>query len=800
MPIKKSDLYSSLWKSCDQLRGTMDPSQYKDYILVLLFIKYVSDKAEIDPDARIEIPEGCSFADITKLKGNSEIGDKMNKIFSAIAAENDLTGVIDYKVADWNSEEKLGKGKDKVDTLSKLIAIFENDALSFKNNRADGDDLLGDAYEYLMKNFATESGKSKGEFYTPAEVSRILAKVIEISNSNSFKQTLYDPTSGSGSLLIKSYNETKQGVTIYGQENNNVTAALAKMNMILHNIKDYEIAIGNTIANPAYINKDNSLKTFDFAVANPPFSNANWSNGINPVEDKYDRFKYGVPPEKNGDYAFLLHLVTSLNSTGKGAIILPHGVLFRGNAEQVIRKNLVQTGIIKAIIGLPANLFYGTGIPACIIVIDKENAQARKGIFFIDGSKGFVKDGNKNRLREMDIRRVTDVYSQFAEIPKYSRLVTFDEIEKNEFNLNIPRYIDSQEQEDIHDIFAHYNGGIPLADIDNLSNYWNEFKLLKNDLFSVNKNKYYELKTTAEQLKSVIENHKDYTQFVEKFNKTLDTWVNNQQPNLLNIDEKVRPKKFIYILSDDILNTFKNLNLINAFDVYQQLLNYWTASMQDDVYFVVAESWKTEISWVKDKKGKPQSWECDLIPKKLLMEIYFTNELKQIEDLQTTADDCYSQIDTILEENSDDNDTFADFRNKSGNIAIGDIEKYMKKHGDSKLFDEDFKTIKQYAELHKKAKEAETKMNSLGKELDALALAKYSTLTTEEIKDIVVNKKWLQTICTDINTDLAKLTQQLTNRIKELYERYNQTLPQLNSEVEDLEKKVEKHLKLIIEN
>jgi len=655
MPIKKSDLYSSLWKSCDQLRGTMDPSQYKDYILVLMFVKYVSDKAEINKNAQIEIPAGCSFSDITKLKNKPEIGDKMNKIIAKIAEANEeLKGVIDSRVADWNSEEKLGKGQDMVVTLSKLIAIFENEALSFKNNRADGDDLLGDAYEYLMKNFATESGKSKGEFYTPAEISRILAKTIEISKSNTFNQTLYDPTCGSGSLLIKAYNESNQGVTIYGQENNNVTAALAKMNMILHNIKAATISIGNTIANPLFTIKENSLKTFDYAVANPPFSNANWSNGISAVNDKYERFKYGIPPEKNGDYAFLLHLVASLNSTGKGAIILPHGVLFRGNAEQNIRKNLVQSGIIKAIIGLPANLFYGTGIPACIIVIDKENAFVRKGIFFIDASKGYVKDGNKNRLREQDIRLITDVYEQFTEIPKYSRMVKPDEIEKNDFNLNIPRYIDSQEQEDIHNIFAHIYGGIPKQDIDNLSEFWNEFKTLKDDLFLEKNNNYYELKINPEQIKTTIENHTDYLQFIHKFNITLNNWIDNQKDILLNIDGTIRPKKFIYQLSDNILTTFKNLKLIDAYNVYQQLLNYWTQTMQDDVYYLVAEGWKTEITETKDKKGKTTAWECDLIPKKLMMEIFFKSELKQIHDLQTIVDECYSNIDTILEENSED--------------------------------------------------------------------------------------------------------------------------------------------------
>ena len=461
MAIKKSELYSSLWKSCDELRGGMDASQYKDYVLVLLFVKYVSDKYAGQPNALIEVPKGGSFADIVALKGDKEIGDKFNKIIAKLAEANDLKGVID--VADFNDPDKLGKGKEMQDRLSNLVAIFDNPALDFRNNRAEGDDLLGDAYEYLMRHFATESGKSKGQFYTPSEVSRVIAKVIGISKAKSQSQTIYDPTCGSGSLLLKAADETN-GVTIYGQEMDNATAALAKMNMILHDNPTAEIRQDNSLSSPQF-KQDNSgdLKTFDFVVANPPFSNKAWSNGFDPANDLYQRFEDGIPPQKNGDYAFLLHIIRSLKSTGKGAVILPHGVLFRGNAEADIRKKIIRKGYIKGIIGLPSNLFYGTGIPACIIVLDKENAAARSGIFMIDASKGFVKDGNKNRLRHRDIHKIVDVFNKQIELPKYSRMVSMVEIEANDYNLNIPRYIDSTEAEDLHDIEAHLLGGIPTV-------------------------------------------------------------------------------------------------------------------------------------------------------------------------------------------------------------------------------------------------------------------------------------------------------------------------------------------------
>ena len=302
MAIKKSELYSSLWASCDELRGGMDASQYKDYILTLLFMKYVSDKYAGKPNALIEVPKGGGFADMVALKGDKEIGDKINKIIGRLAEANDLKGVIDQ--ADFNDESKVGAGKEMQDTLSKLVAIF--DGLDFRANRAEGDDLLGDAYEYLMRHFATQSGKSKGQFYTPAEVSRIMAQVIGLDRASELDQpTVYDPTCGSGSLLIKAADAANTAkLAIYGQEMDVATWALARMNMILHGHPTAELWRGNTLASPHFKNKDNRLKTFDYAVANPPFSAKAWLSGLNPSEDEFKRFEYGIPPAKNGDYAF----------------------------------------------------------------------------------------------------------------------------------------------------------------------------------------------------------------------------------------------------------------------------------------------------------------------------------------------------------------------------------------------------------------------------------------------------------------------------------------------------------------
>jgi type I restriction enzyme M protein len=595
MPIKKSELYNSLWRSCDELRGGMDASQYKDYVLVLLFVKYVSDKYAGQKGALLEVPKGGRFADMVALKGHKDIGEGINKIISKLAGANDLKGVID--VADFNDEDKLGKGKEMVDRLSNLVAIFDNPSLDFSANRAEGDDLLGDAYEYLMRHFATESGKSKGQFYTPAEVSRVMAKVVGAGGAKSAGQTIHDPTCGSGSLLLKAHDEAKStaglDLALYGQEMDNATSALARMNMILHDCPTAEIVKDNVLASPQFKAKDGALKTFDFVVANPPFSFKAWSNGFNPAEDDFKRFEFGVPPAKNGDHAFLLHILTCLKSTGKAAVNLPHGVLFRGGAEANIRREIVRRGYIKGIIGLPPNLFYGTGIPACIVVLDKENAQARKGIFMVDASKDFIKDGNKNRLRAQDIHRIVDTLTRQLEIARYSRMVPLSEISdpKNDFNLNLPRYIDSSEPEDLQDIDAHLRGGIPDRDLDALSEYWQVFPSVRALLFeSAGRPGFSRLKRPTSEIKSAIFGHPEFTAFNSSVTALFQKWRTANEPLLPVIKPGDHPKALIEKLSEELLEIFRAAQLLDPYDVYQHLMGYWSDIMQDDVYMPAVAS------------------------------------------------------------------------------------------------------------------------------------------------------------------------------------------------------------------
>jgi type I restriction enzyme M protein len=933
MAIKKTELYSSLWASCDELRGGMDASQYKDYVLTMLFMKYVSDKYKGDPYGMIVVPDGASYDDMIAAKGDKEIGDKVNKIIAALAEENDLKGVID--VADFNSEDMLGKGQDMVDRLTKLVGIFQD--LDLSSNRAGGDDLLGDAYEYLMRHFATESGKSKGQFYTPSEVSQILAKVVGIKEDTPQDATVYDPTCGSGSLLLKASDQAERGLTLYGQENEKATSALARMNMILHDNTTAKIWKGNTLSDPQWKDTPDQLKTFDFAVANPPFSNKNWTSGLTPESDLYNRFTWGIPPEKNGDYAFLLHIIKSLKSTGKGAVILPHGVLFRGNAEATIRENLIKQGYIKGIIGLPANLFYGTGIPACIIVIDKEHAQkavtsfnqgdetlptvSGRPIFMIDASKGFIKDGNKNRLRSQDIHKIIDVFNKGLELERYSRLVEIDEIAANDYNLNIPRYIDSSEPEDLHDLSAHLQGGIPNRDIDALEHYWQVFPSIRATLFEPEREGYSHALVEASQVKRTILAHQEFKDFAARSLLPFKQWI--PEAKLKEIKVGDNPKNFIFNISENLLNSYANSDLLSKYDIYQILMNYWADIMQDDVYVLVQDDWKAGnrlrlLLPVKDDKGKnvykephdfilnKSRYKGELIPTPLVIAKYFSVEQDYIDSLKVSLEGVQSEMQQLLEEHGGedmalelltDGDkkpnkavitncvfeweetvvnllnrslansisakrseltnseqslsefenapehkaVFSPLLNNKGKITKTNVIKRIKAIGEldaaSELVtlnsyinlsnnvaavkkelksleaqkaefiaralelngdDESVESLKIAYQYQSQAEE-ETQLNSEIKDAEntlyQLLIDKYPTIPLTEVKELIVDDKWLATLQANIIAEIERVTQKMANRVKQLEERYSTPLPTLSKSVDDLSDKVAGHLK-----
>ncbi len=801
MAIKKSDLYSKLWASCDELRGGMDASQYKDYVLVLLFIKYISDKYQDKPFAEITIPPGASFADMVALKGKSDIGDQINKrIIRPLEEANRLR-----IKADFNDDALLGAGKEKVDKLTNLIGIFESKDLDFSRHRADGDDILGDAYEYLMRHFATESGKSKGQFYTPAEVSRVMAQVLGIAQAATTPHTtVYDPTCGSGSLLLKVAEAAPTPVTLYGQEKEEVTSGLARMNMILHHNPTAAIEQGNTLADPKF-RAGEQLKTFDYVVANPPFSDKRWSNGLQPEADAYGRFEgFGVPPVKQGDYAYLLHIIRSLKSTGRAACILPHGVLFRGHAEAEIRRNLVRRGLIQAIIGLPANLFYGTGIPACILVIDKAGAAARKGIFMIDAAQGFMKDGPKNRLRERDIHRIVDAFHTLDDSdPRFARMVGFDQIEQNDFNLNLPRYIDSSTPEDPQDIDAHLNGGIPEADVRALARYWAVCPQLRAALFQPRRPGYQDLTVAPAALKATIHQHPEFQAFTQAMAHHFEAWRAPVAQRLKALVPGFQPKALIVELAEGLLAHYEQQptaqKLIDPYAVYQHLMDYWAETMQDDAYLIAEDGWVARPHRVletrKNKDGTPgktvdKGWACDLVPKALLVQQYFAAEQAALDRLGAELESALAAQAELEEEHSGDEAVFAGF----DKINDKEVKSRIREIGPDADAAEELAVLKQWLALSEQTSGLKKRIKALDAELDAQALARYATLTPDEVKTLVVDHKWMATLGAAVHGELDRVSQALTGRVKELAERYGRTMPELTQQVADLEARVAGHL------
>ena len=656
----------------------------------------------------------------------------------------------------------------------------------------------------------------------------------------------------------------------YGQEKESTTAGLAKMNAVLHRKAEIIIKSGNTFSNPQYMDKSDSsvLERFDYIVANPPFSMKNWRDGI--AGKEYGRFEgYGdMPPEKNGDYAWLMHILKTLKSNGKAAVILPHGVLFRGNAEATIRETIIKKHWIKGIISLPANLFYGTGIAACVLVIDKEGAANRQGIFMIDASRGYVKDGNKNRLRERDIYRIITTFNeQITTDPKYARFVPNDEIEKkNGYNLNITRYIDSTDPEDIQDIYAHIHGGIPAVDIDGLSKYWEVFPSLKSELLTAISEKYYSLNVEHENIRQTIYKNAEFSEYGEKLDEAFTAWKSKEYSVLSSLDEDVSARELIVSLAEDILAEFEHLTLIDKYDVYQVLLAYWNEVMNDDVSLIISEpdgyanaratdNIEEEITQGKNKgEMKVTGWEGRLIPKSIVIDAFFREEKNTIEEAENVVAGTESQLSDLIE-SADEESALADVA-ENGKVKAKDLEAkieeltqhveteetielellmnqlpmqkkrlqaYLVGHPlcKSALTDkgtvnkssimlrllvirteesipeslqDDVNQLKAALELCGKISDYNKVVKDLNKALDEKCRARYDSLTHEEILELLVNKKWFDSLFLGIADLYAAISHHLTNRIIELADRYEDTLPELDKDTTEYEAKVKSHL------
>ncbi len=691
---------------------------------------------------------------------------------------------------------------------------------------------------------------------------------------------------GSGSLLIRAADAAPKDETgasivdIYAQEKYPDTAGLSKMNFILHNKGTSEVASGNTLSDPQYLDGFGELRKFDFIVMNPPFSDKSWMDGIKPTEDKFKRFDgYGIPPEKNGDYAWFLHVLKALNNNGKAGIILPHGVLFRGNTEETIRKEILKRKYIKGIVGLPGNIFYGTGIPACIIIVDKENAEDRNGIFFIDASQGFKKDGSKNRLREQDIEKIVRTFKGCIEIEGYSRFVSNDEIEKKEGNLNVSRYIQKIDDTLPQNINSHLNGGIPKYDINSLSKLWGISPNLKNKLFKLIKDSsdVYEMAVEPDMVEKIIFNDSEIIKEINNEKQNIfNSWENEVKESLLNIDEDTNPKELIKQMSDKLLVSYKKANILDNYNVYDCLLNYWNEQLQDDVYIIKSLGYKAgceiEYKYAQkkvtdasgetvqiDDKSKIKSFDGFLVPREIIESKYFLIEVQELEAMREKSETIRGELQNLIDEESGDNSIYNEVLNEDkDNITKTDLNKRIKEIDEKRvskdailleklieLFDESMDEAEKFVlennnlnkyELHNKngklgkgkiknaIKEAranaelpisyqdeyealisyknlvdeldiqENEIKEKETALDNKVVDKYSDLSVDEIKVILLEDKWMNRLLNDISNELDLVLNEVSNKVVTIAKRYRKTLNEIEEETKKSRDKV--HLAL----
>lgn len=771
MAIKKSELYSTLAKCTNKLRSNcgLDAELFKNYVLIMLFLKYISDRKRSGELELIEIPDGCTFEDIVKLKNTLNIGDEINKIIGRIKDAND--GVLDFINIHEHDfcDKRLGSPKEASNVISELVSAFQTEGLDFTRNRAADDDLIGDAYEYLMRNFASQSGKDKGQFYTPTEVSRLMAKLIGIDKDTRRNVSVYDPTCGSGSLLLRTRAAAKNGlqVSLQGQELVHGNVELCNLNMIIHGYEEADIRQGDTLNSPKH-EHEGVLDQFDYIVSNPPFSLHNWMSTAK-EDDEFGRWNHeiGVPPQQYGDFAFLMHVVRSLKFDGRAAIILPNGVLTRGGDEETLRRWLVDQQLISGIVALPPNTFYGTGIAGNIIVIDKN--RSRDGIFFIDASRGFYKDeDSKNRLREQDLRRISDCWERRESEPGFAKLASYDDVIREGYNLNIPRYVGAPDKEIVHNIEAHLHGGLPAEDIDKMETLWKVCPSLRTTLFSELRPGFFKLNPTDSELAECIETDIDYQCQHKAFTDAINRWSDNVRQLMLDVNIDCHPKEEIERWSGILLDSLTNVpTLIDKYAAYDCLMDYWAETMQDDLYMVSRDGWgRISIITPTKKSYKWLDLYCDLLPVSLVVDKFFADK----RDLYLSTDSEIAQLSADLKETTE---------NEDGEevLVIGDAKK-------RKVMEKQLKALK-------------SELKELNADLVSEILNKYHSFTAPDVCRLVVEDKWLAEIRSREIAEMDAVTACISEQVLALHHRYVDTLSDIERSVAASEALVVNNLKLM---
>lgn len=865
MALKKSEIYSTLTKCANKLRSNsgIGAESFKNYVLIILFLKYVSDKVKSGDNTVLEIPEGCYFEDIVALKGKKTIGDSLNKIIEKISEANGLQDIINLSDHDF-CDKKLGNAEDSSKLISELIAAFQDDGLDFSHNRAADDDLIGDAYEYLMRNFASLAGKDKGQFYTPTEISRLMALLIGIDQDDRSMVSAYDPTCGSGSLLLRVRAAAKHNVSLDGQDIDPANIELSYMNMVIHGCETPSILQGDTLNSPKHV-VNGKLQTYDYVVSNPKFSLHNWMLTAKD-NDEYGRWNpdMGVPPQQYGDFAFLLHCVKSLKPGGKCAIILPNGVLTRGGDEERLRKWLIEQRLLSGIIAFPANAFYGTSIAGNVLVLD--NHRVQDGVFFIDASELGYKDADsKIRLREQDIKRVIDVWKRRKDEPHFAHLSTFEttqlegedtpmyEIQRNGFNLNMSRYVVPKDKEIHQNIDGHLHGGIPVFDIDRLQQYWEICPSLRTVLFTPFRKGFFSLAVEKQKVSETISNEASFKAQRDVFNSTIQKWCDQTKPLMMAVGKDSKPKEEIALWGQSILDTFlKDSSLVDAYDVYDQLLGYYNDTMQDDLFMISRDGWMPSLILPTKKSPKWTDLSCDLLPVDLAVKV-FLNDLKQEFDKKTeTLAEIQEKQQTMIDEDegnfddaifygklneknirtklerctahrlTDDEKVFLEClapylekNNKANKAMIAELRKpfdYLFEDGQNitkkvvqKILDnsqnweysteEQRNLWQQYLDLLESEKTTKAEIKALDAQLYKEIVRIYGELTEDDARKVIVNDKWLTDISSRVSDEMQTVMHRIVTEVNDMHSRYEFTLGELSQSFAEKEALVFNHLK-----
>lgn len=822
--MNKQQLAKKIWESANKMRSKIEASEYKDYILGFIFYKFLSDREEDfllkndfaeediksvnEEDAEVVefVQSGLGYFISYENLFSTWISEghdfDIANVRDALSAFSRLIGTNYKRVFDGIFQtletglSNLGStAKEQSKAVRDLLYLIKDIPMDDKQDY----DVLGFIYEYLISNFAANAGKKAGEFYTPHEVSLLMSEIIAEHLKDRTEIKIYDPCSGSGSLLINigksvsKHMDSKDNIKYYAQELKKNTYNLTRMNLVMRGILPDNIKVrnGDTLEEdwPDFEDSD-PIGTYeplyvDAVTSNPPYSQK-WDPTDKGNDSRYA--DYGTAPKGKADYAFLLHDLYHIKPDGIMTIVLPHGVLFRGGEEGTIRKNLIEKNKIDTIIGLPSNIFFGTGIPTIIMVLKQKRNNT--DTLIIDASKGFIKEGKNNKLRACDIRKITDAIKNRKDIDKYCKVVSRDEIRANDYNLNIPRYVDSSEKTESYDIYASMFGGIPNSEIKDYEDYWNAFPSLKDELFQSNNEPYSTLK--SDNVRNIIKNNQDVKYFVNEYKNAFNGFGGYLKTLLIDDAENLNIAKTEEIISNNIFDRLKNISLINQYEAYQYLNDEWN-TISGDIEIIQTEGIDAAkvvdpnlvIKKKKEKEVEVQEgWIGHLLPFDLIQSKYLLKEKRELIDKENQVSEIDSEINDIIE-NLTDEEKEMEFYDDECNKIVDKLIKQFIKDTDVEL--ETREKLRNYSSLVTKKKELNKALKSEIAELELNTKSTIENLTYEQIDDSL-NSKWIEPLMQSINSLPIKLLNDFESKIDLLSKKYETTYSDLEEEISKTEK------------